>query len=138
MKMKEKRTEEVVEEVVETNNVLDNYLDFHRYCVHQYEHFLILAKVIYRPDTCKFDECMKLLGLDISKTVTIETGFSKESLFDEFCKFIKNWIDEYNNINLSKIDNYTRYIIEMDLPNPVDIIEAKRNFKKCAQHTTEK
>ena len=138
MKMKEKKTEEVTEEVVETNNELQNYLKFHRKCVHQYEHFITLTKVFYRPDICKFDECMGLLGLDISETVSIETGFSKENLYDEFCKFIKNWIDEYNGVNLSKIDNYTRYVIEMDLPNPVDIIEAKRNFKKCAQHTTEK
>lgn len=133
MKMKEKKTEEVVE--VETSKISDElreYLGFARYCVHQETVF----------DKCKNwasekDSILKQLGLDVSKPVSIVTGFSKETIAKEYDEFIQNWIDRYNELDLTKVDNYTKSVLCHFSPNPWEILFTKEKLEKCAQHTTE-
>ena len=132
--MKEKKTEEVVEEVVETpkiSNELREYLEFARYCVHQ--------NAIFRDfngDLKQKDMILESLGLDISKPVTVASGFSKESISNDYDGFIQNWIDHYNELDLTKVDNYTVARLQMLIPNICDLVH-KEHLKKCAQHTTE-
>lgn len=135
MKMKEKKTEEVVEEVVETPKISDElkeYLEFARYCVYQERIF----------DKCKTweaekDLMLEQLGFDVSKPVSIVTGFSKKTIAKEYDEFIQNWIDRYNELDLTKIDNYTKSVLCRFCPNPWDIMFTKERLKECAQHTTE-
>lgn len=135
MKMKEKKTEEVTEEVVEMPKISDelkDYLEFARFCVYQERVF----------DKCKNwetekDLMLKQLGLDVSKPVSIVTGFSKDSIAREYDEFIQNWIDRYNELDLTKIDNYTKSVLSRFCPNPWDILFTKERLKRCAQHTTE-
>lgn len=135
MKMKEKKTEEVTEEVVETpkiSNELKEYLEFARYCVYQERIF----------DKCKnweagYDSMLEQLGLDISKPVSIITGFSKETIAKEYDEFIQSWIDRYNELDLTKIDNYTKSVLYHFCPNPWNVLFTKEKLNKCAQHTTE-
>lgn len=133
--MKEKKTEEVTEEVVEMPKISDelkDYLEFARFCVYQERVF----------DKCKNwetekDLMLKQLGLDVSKPVSIVTGFSKDSIAREYDEFIQNWIDRYNELDLTKIDNYTKSVLSRFCPNPWDILFTKERLKRCAQHTTE-
>lgn len=133
--MKEKKTEEVTEEVVEMPKISDelkDYLEFARFCVYQERVF----------DKCKNwetekDLMLKQLGLDVSKPVSIITGFSKDSIAKEYDEFIQNWIDRYNELDLTKIDNYTKSVLSRFCPNPWDVLFTKEKLKKCAQHTTE-
>ena len=136
MKMKEKKTEEVTEEVVEMPKISDelkDYLEFARFCVYQERVF----------DKCKNwetskDLMLEQLGLDISKPVSIVTGFFKDSIAKEYDEFIQSWIDRYNELDLTKIDNYTKSVLDHFCPNPWDVLFTKEKLKKCAQHTTEK
>ena len=75
MKMKEKKTEEVTEEVIETpkiSNELKEYLEFVRFCIHQVGEF----DEFHKSCTKGQDMILEYLGLDISKPVSIVTGFS--------------------------------------------------------------
>ena len=136
MKMKEKKTEEVVEEVVEAPKISDElkeYLEFARFCVHQEKVF----------DKCKTwetekDLMLEQLGLDVSKPVSIVTGFSKETIAKEYDEFIQSWIDRYNELDLTKIDNYTKLVLRQFCPNPWDILFTKERLKECAQQFMEK
>ena len=133
--MKEKKTEEVVEEVIEMpkiSNELKEYLEFARFCVHQ-ERVFDKHKSW---ETVK-DLMLEQVGLNVSKPVSIVTGFSKETIAKEYDEFIKNWIDRYNELDLTKIDNYTKSVLEHFRPNPWDVLFTKERLKKCAQHTTE-
>lgn len=131
--MKEKKTEEVVEvETPKISDELKKYLEFARFCIHQEGVF----------DKCKNwetekDLMLEQLGLDVSKPVSIVTGFSKETIAKEYDEFIQSWIDRYNELDLTKIDNYTKLILQRFCPNPWDILFTKEILKKCAQHTTE-
>ena len=132
MKMKEKKTEEVVEDTPKVSNELMEYLEFARYCVHQERVF----------DKCKTweaekDLILEQLGLDVSKPVSIVTGFSKETIAKEYDEFIQSWIDRYNELDLTKIDNYTKSVLCHFRPNPWDILFTKNKLKDCTQHTTE-
>ena len=135
MKMKEKKTEEVVEETVETPKISDElkeYLEFARFCVYQERIF----------DDCKnweseYDLILERLGLDVSKPVSIVTGFSKDSITKKYDEFIQNWIDRYNELDLTKIDNYTKSVLVHFCPNPWNVSFTKEKLKKCVQHTTE-
>ena len=132
MKMKEKKTEEVVEETPKISNELKEYLEFARFCVYQERIF----------DKCKTwetekDLMLEQLGLDISKPVSVVTGFSKETIAKEYDEFIQSWIDRYNELDLTKIDNYTKSVLCHFHPNPWDILFTKERLKKCEQHTTE-
>lgn len=135
MKMKEKKTEEVVEEVVETPKISDElreYLEFARFCIHQEK---VFDK--HKVGEIEKDLMLEQLGLDISKPVSIVTGFSKETIAKEYDEFIQNWIDRYNELDLTKIDNYIKSVLCHFCPNPWDILFTKERLKKCAQHTTE-
>ena len=131
--MKEKKTEEVVEvETPKISNELMEYLEFARYCVHQ--------NAIFRDfngDLKQKDMILESLGLDISKPVTVASGFSKESISNDYDEFIQNWIDRYNELDLTKVDNYTVARLQMLIPNICDLVH-KEHLKKCEQHTTEK
>lgn len=134
MKMKEKKIEEVVEvETPKISNELKEYLEFARFCIHQERIF----------DKCKTwetekDLMLEQLGLDVSKPVSIVTGFSKDSIAREYDEFIQNWIDRYNELDLTKIDNYTKSVLSHFCPNPWDILFTKERLKECAQHIMEK
>lgn len=135
MKMKEKKTEEVVEEVVETPKISDElreYLEFARFCVYQERVFNKFKDWAEEKDLM-----LKQLGLDISKPVSIVTGFSKETIAKEYDEFIQNWIDRYNELDLTKIDNYTKLVLDQFSPNPWDILFTKERLEKCEQPTTE-
>ena len=133
MKMKEKKTEEVVEvETSKISNELKEYLEFARFCVYQERIF----------DKCKTweaekDLMLEQLGFDVSKPVSIVTGFSKETIAKEYDEFIQNWINRYNELDLTKVDNYTKSVLHHFCPNPWDILFTKNKLKECAQHTTE-
>ena len=134
MKMKEKKTEEVVEiETPKISNELKEYLEFARYCMHQEK---IFDK--YKNWETAYDSMLEQLGLDVSKPVPIVTGFSKETIAKEYDEFIQSWIDRYNELDLTKIDNYTKSVLHHFCPNPWDVVFTKERLKKCAQHTTEK
>ena len=134
--MKEKKIEEVVEEVVEAPKISDElkeYLEFARFCVYQERIF----------DKCKTweaekDLMLEQLGFDVSKPVSIVTGFSKETIAKEYDEFIQNWINRYNELDLTKIDNYTKSVLSHFCPNPWDILFTKEKLKECAQHIMEK
>lgn len=137
MKMKEKKTEEVVEEVMETDTAILDYLKNERERIHQYAFFIKASKVCCGYCTKSCDDVLALMGINVSVPVTIKTGYSKETIGDAFSEFIQNWIDEYNKLNLSKVDNYTKVILDSFIPLPSEIINIKKAFKKCVQHTTE-
>lgn len=133
--MKEKKTEEVTEEVVEApkiSNELKEYLEFARYCVYQEKAF----DSVYNWQKEK-DVILEWLGLDVSKPVSVVTGFSKETISKEYDEFIQSWIDRYNELDLTKFDNYTKSILDRFIPNPWDVWYTKERLKKCVQHTTE-
>ena len=133
--MKEKKTEEVTEEVIETpkiSNELKEYLEFVRFCIHQVGEF----DEFHKSCTKGQDMILEYLGLDISKPVSIVTGFSKESILEEYEKFLQNWIDRFNELDLTKIDNYTVARLQMLTPNIPEFF-LRNKLKKCAQHTTE-
>lgn len=135
MRMKEKKTEEVTEEVVEAPKISDElkeYLEFARFCIHQEK---VFDK--HKVGEIEKDLMLEQLGLDISKPVSIVTGFSKETIAKEYDEFIQSWIDRYNELDLAKIDNYTKSVLYHFCPNPWDILFTKETLKKCAQHTTE-
>lgn len=131
MKMKEKKTEEVIEDVVEINTASRDYLESIRERIHQYAFFIKASKVCCGYCTKSCDNVLESIGIDISKPVTIKTGYSKETIGDAFLEFISDWINEYNDLELSKIDNYTKIIIDSFLPLPSEIVNIKKAFKKC-------
>ena len=127
--MKEKKTEEVIE--MEVNDKLLEYLKFARTCSYQFAYFTKACKVCYTYCANDHDDLLKLLGLDTSEPVTIKTGYNEDTIYEAFLDFISKWIDEYNNLDLTKLDNYTKYIIESLLPLPCEIAEIKKKFEKC-------
>lgn len=136
MKMKEKKIEEIVEEVVEAPKISDElreYLEFARFCVHQEK---VFDK--YKTLETEKDLMLKQLGFDVSKPVSIVTGFSKETIAKEYDEFIQNWIDRYNELDLTKIDNYTKSVLYHFCPNPWDIMFTKERLEKCEQQFMEK
>lgn len=132
MKMKEKKTEEVVEETSKVSNELMEYLEFARFCVHQNT---IFSECCY--ELKQKDKILERLGLDVSKPVTVATGFTKETIGKEYDEFVESWIDRYNELDLSKIDNYTKASLLYFIPNVYEVSHLKEKFKKCAQHITE-
>ena len=134
--MKEKKIEEIVEEVVEAPKISDElreYLEFARFCVHQEK---VFDK--YKTLETEKDLMLKQLGFDVSKPVSIVTGFSKETIAKEYDEFIQNWIDRYNELDLTKIDNYTKSVLYHFCPNPWDIMFTKERLEKCEQQFMEK
>lgn len=135
MKMKEKKTEEVVEEVVETPKISDElreYLEFVRQCEYQHAIFEGSSEEYLK-------EVDRVLGtmIDISKPVSVLNGFAKENIFREYEDFIQLWIDRFNELDLEKFDNFTVLILRRFTPNIFTTYRLKEKFKKCAQHTTE-
>jgi hypothetical protein len=146
MKMKEKKTEEVVEEVVDTPKISDElkeYLEFARFCVYQQSQFS------YRPHQDKrllenLDELLEMFGIEITKPISIITGFTNDNIEDYFNDFYQNWIDKYNALDLSKLSNYHRDCIFAHFSPAMDSfvfykdqIKVKLKHTKCVQHTTE-
>ena len=134
MKMKEKKTEEVVE--VETPKISDElreYLEFARQCEYQHAVFEGSSEEYLK-------EVDRVLGtmIDISKPVSVLNGFAKENIFREYEDFIQLWIDRFNELDLEKFDNFTVLILRQFTPNMFTTYRLKEKFKKCVQHTTEK
>lgn len=136
MKMKEKK-EEVVE-VVETPKISDEVRDFletHRQYLHQYFAFKHIAGLTAE----KLNDSMyEEFGLDISKPVSILSGFSKENCLEHFENLIESLKDLYNQFDFNKLDNYTRIRIERSFPDGCKVEYIKRCFKKCDSQSTEK
>ena len=128
MKLKEKKIENPVEETVEVDDKLLEYLRFSRECEYQ---FSIFAKIAgFTVDTEKIDSVYKELGVDI-KPVQVVDGFSKEDIADEFEEFIQEWIDAFNELDLNDVNNYTRFVLFDRIPSYCKIGLMKRRFKKC-------
>lgn len=136
--MKEKKTEEVIEEVVEMPKISDEvkeFLETHRQFTHQYFAFKHMVGLTAEKLN---DKMYEEFGLDISKPVSVLTGFSKETCLEQFEKFMKSMIDLYNEFDFNKLDNYTRIRIERAFPDGFKVEYIKRCFKKCAQQFMEK
>lgn len=141
MKMKEKKTEEVVEEVVETpkiSNELVEYLAFARCCKSQMCQFFNEIEDRNVIQTVKDSE-LERFGIDTSLPIGINVGFSKENMLERFEEFVEEWIKAYNKLDLLKYDNYTNVILKEFAPDPSTISCVRSRIKeKCVQHTTEK
>lgn len=138
--MKEKKIEEVVEEVVETpkiSNELKEYLSFARYCKSQMCQFFNEIENRNAIQTVKDSE-LERFGIDTSLPIGINVGFSKENMLERFEEFIEEWIKAYNKLDLLKYDNYTNIVLKEFAPDPSTISCVRSRIKeKCVQHTTE-
>ena len=133
MKMKEKKTEEVVEvETSKISNELKEYLEFVRQCEYQHAVFEGSSEEYLK-------EVDNVLGtmIDISKPVSVLNGFTKENILREYEDFVQIWIDRFNELDLEKFDNFTVLILRRFTPNIFTTYRLKEKLKKCAQHTTE-
>ena len=135
--MKEKKTEEIIEEAIDIEDPIINYLEKERIRIHQYMYFIKASKICcgYCVKSC--EDVLDLIGIDVSKPVTIKTGYNKENIGDAFSEFISDWINAYNDLDLTKVDNYTRTIIDSFIPLPTEIVNIKKAFKKCEQQSME-
>ena len=129
MKMKEKKTEEVVEEVVEIpkiSNELKEYLEFARQCEYQHAVFEGSSEEYLK-------EVDRVLGtmIDVSKPVSVLNGFAKENILREYEDFVQIWIDRFNELDLEKFDNFTVLILRRFTPNIFTTYRLKEKFKKC-------
>lgn len=137
MKMKEKK-EEVVEEVVDVPKISDevrNFLETHRQYAHQYFTFKHIAGLTGEKLN---DHMYEEFGLDISKPVSVLSGFSKESCLEHFENLVKSFKDLYNQFDFGKLDNSTRIRIERAFPDGHKVEYIRSHFKKCASQSTEK
>ena len=135
--MKEKKTEEVVEEIraPKISDEVREYLEFVRQCEYQRN---IFAGDVYGSHWLKdVDALLESLGIDITKPLTLVTNFPKDKKVEIFDEFIENWIHAYNTLDLTKLDNYTKRIIFDFVPSPISTLGIRNKLKKCAQHTTE-
>lgn len=141
MKMKEKKTEEVVEEVVETPKISDElveYLSFARYCKSQMCQFFNEIEDRNVIQTVKDSE-LERFGVDTSLPIGINVGFSKENMLERFEEFVEEWIKAYNKLDLLKYDNYTNVVLKEFAPDPSTISCVRSRIKeKCVQPITEK
>lgn len=139
MKMKEKKTEEVVEEVVESPKISDElkeYLAFARYCKSQMCQFFNEIEDRNVTQTVKDSE-LERFGIDTSLPIGINVGFSKENMLKRFEEFVEEWIKAYNKLDLLKYDNYTNVVLKEFAPDPSTISCIRSRIKeKCAQHIT--
>ena len=136
MKMKEKKTEEVVEEVVNSTKISDElkeYLELARFCEYQ-------KQIFYESGMSWLNEMDNFLndfGIDVSKPVSIITYIPENEKLEKFDQFIQSWIDAYNRLDVTKLDNYTKRILTHFVPNPFSVSYIRKEIKRCAQHTTE-
>ena len=141
MKMKEKKTEEVVEEVVETTKISDElveYLAFARCCKSQMCQFFNEIDNRNVIQTVNYSE-LERFGVDTSLPIGINVGFSKENMLERFEEFVEEWIKAYNKLDLLKYDNYTNIVLKEFAPDPSTISCIRSRIKeKCAQPTAEK
>ena len=137
--MKEKKTEEVVEEI-ETPKISDElveYLAFARYCKAQMCQFFNEIENRGAIQIVKNSE-LERFGVDTSLPIGINVGFSKENMLERFEEFVEEWIKAYNKLDLLKYDNYTNVVLKEFAPDPSTISCVRSKIKeKCAQHTTE-
>lgn len=134
MKMKEKKTEEVVEiETPKISDELKEYLELARFCEYQ-------KQVFYESGMSWLNEMDNFLndfGIDVSKPVSIVTYIPENEKLEKFDQFIQSWIDAYNALDVTKLDNYTKRILTHFVPNPFSVSYIRKEIKRCAQHTTE-
>ena len=139
--MKEKKTEEVVEEAVEIPKISDElikYLAFARYCKSQMCQFFNEIDNRNVIQTVNYSE-LERFGVDTSLPIGINVGFSKENMLERFEEFVEEWIKAYNKLDLLKYDNYTNVVLREFAPDPSTISCVRSRIKeKCSQPTTEK
>lgn len=140
MKMKEKKTEEVTEEVVENSKISDElkeYLGFARQCKSQMCQFFNEIENRGAIQSVSYSE-LERFGIDTSLPIGINVGFSKKNMLERFEEFVEEWIKAYNKLDLLKYDNYTNVVLKEFAPDPSTISCVRSRIKeKCAQHTTE-
>lgn len=138
MKVKNKKLEEVTEETIDIEDVVLNYLKDERVRVHQFAYFIKASKVCisYCPKSC--ENIFELIGIDVSEPVDIKVGYNKENISTAFSDFISEWINAYNALDFSKMDNYTRDIVQSFVPLPTEIASITKALKKCDSSSTEK
>ena len=131
MKMKEKKTEEVVEEVVETTNQVIEYLEFARQCMYQYVQF----ENQVHAGSCFClkgnDLILKTMGIDIRKPVDIKAGYADDYLDFAIDRLVKTWIEKYNELDLTKCDNYTRTVLCQFVPDLRNVEYLKDCVSRC-------
>lgn len=139
--MKEKKTEEVVEEVVETpktSNELKEYLEFARQCKLQMCQFFNEIENRGAIQSISNSE-LERFGVDTSLPIGINVGFSKKNMLERFEEFVEEWIKAYNKLDLLKYDNYTNIVLKEFAPDSSTISCVRSKIKeKCAQQFTEK
>lgn len=138
MKMKEKKTEEVVEvETSKISNELREYLEFARQCRYQlqrYDDETCKSRIFFHTD----DTILEEFGVDTSTPINIYIEFSDNNISEFFEEFVADWINAYNKLDLTKFDNYTKLVIHTYSPSITLISKIRKHIKeKCAQHTTE-
>lgn len=138
MKMKEKKTEEVVEvETPKISDELKEYLEFARQCRYQlqrYDDETCKSRIFFHTDDIILEE----FGVDISTPINIYIEFSDNNISEFFEEFVANWVNAYNKLDLTKFDNYTKLVIDTYSPSITPISKIRKHIKeKCVQHTTE-
>ena len=138
MKMKEKKTEEVVEvETSKISNELREYLEFARQCRYQlqrYDDETCKSRIFFHTD----DTILEEFGVDTSTPINIYIEFSDNNISEFFEEFVADWVNAYNKLDLTKFDNYTKLVIHTYSPSITPISKIRKHIKeKCAQHTTE-
>lgn len=133
MKMKEKKTEEVTENVIEVEDKILDSLELFRRFEHQYE--------VFKRLTCPFgenriDAIYESLGIDVSEPVEVLDGFNHKNVVEEFDKLIKAWIDEYNKLDLNDLDNYTQQILSERIPNICQIRSLRSDLERNENNNT--
>jgi hypothetical protein len=136
MKMKEKKTEEVVE-TSKISNELKEYLEFARQCRYQlqrYDDETCKSRIFFHTDDIILEE----FGVDTSTPINIYIEFSDNNISEFFEEFVADWVNAYNKLDLTKFDNYTKLVIDSYTPPITVISKIRKHIKeKCAQHTTE-
>lgn len=136
MKMKEKKTEEVVEETPKVSDELRRYLEHARQNRHQL--FYYFNEVGCKDKTnCTDDSVLESFGVKTSFPVNVWVCISKDDLLEHFEDFVAAWIEEYNELDVSKFDNYTKLVVNHYAPDILLISQIRKLIKKCAQHITE-
>lgn len=126
MKMKEKKVEEVVEENV-NEQVLD-YLKYARQAERQVGYGL--GKIKYLNVKYGLSDCTyKSVGVDDDVTIT---HFSNENVIEKTFELLNEWIDEYNKVNFSKLDNFTSDIVRAAAPavNTLGMLKGILDYKE--------
>ena len=129
MKMKEKKTEEVIEEV-ETPKISDElveYLAFARYCKSQMCQFFNEIEDGNVIQTVKCSE-LERFGVDTSLPIGINVGFSKENMLERFEELKTVYICKKNEMKKVEIEEvkYHKDMVLLKIKGINDLNEAEQ------------